>query len=78
MNDYDPKTCVTAGCLRSIGWPIPEEIPDCGWVPWTSMQVIDVSLHDDGMGFVSVQFTTPFKWVTGIYSINTKGEGAAK
>lgn len=29
---YDPKTCVTAGELRSYGFDIPVRVPDHAWV----------------------------------------------
>jgi hypothetical protein len=31
--DYNPVTCITACELREIGLELPDEIPDCAWVP---------------------------------------------
>ena len=29
---YDPELCITAGELRERGVPVPDDIPECGWI----------------------------------------------
>ena len=63
---YDEITCVSAGELRAQGYPIPEDIPDCGWIPRGSMKMekIEAKMVE---GVVKVNailtFTEPFRWV---------------
>lgn len=72
MNEYDPKTCITAGEFREMGATLPEGIPDCAWVPRDSVTwslAIDVSPNPPPpeRGKISVPlmilFNKPFKWV---------------
>lgn len=68
--EYDEETCVTAGELRAAGIPVPESVPDCGWIPRGSMvpgpEAPTVS-HDPATGVFSVQipfgFSQPFRWI---------------
>lgn len=68
--EYDPETCATAGELRDMGFPIPDSIPDCGWVPRASVRVNPASATDvDPNDPTVVRFTTdvdflePFRWM---------------
>lgn len=60
---------ISAGELRELGVPVPENIPDCATVPRRSMQlkVGSSSVAPDkqtlNMNF-DVTFTEPFKWFT--------------
>ena len=69
---YDPETCITAAELRANGFPIPDTIPDCGWVRRSSIEIIehDVQEADDDAFHIDLkfQFMEPFRWI----SINAK------
>jgi hypothetical protein len=73
---YDPDLHVTAGELRGMGVPIPEDIPDCGWVPKESFRVGlgDPKQRKDGEWPLDITvtyiFTEPFRWVAGTFTIN--------
>lgn len=81
--DYDEASCVSAGELRAAGYSVPENIPDCAWVPRSSVRVNndEVSAHTDPGDpsivhvSVSVEFTEPFKWVEATILLD-KGEMA--
>jgi hypothetical protein len=70
VDEYDEKTCITACELRAAGVPIPDSIPDCGWVLRTSIKwgVGPATAEDNSeLGVVSVcisaEFTKPFTWI---------------
>ena len=73
--EYKPDTCITAGELRESGFNIPEHVPDCAWIPRGSLSPEPESLKvtDGGNSTVKIawaaRLTTPFRWVTGTYSI---------
>jgi hypothetical protein len=79
MIEYNEETCVTAGALREVGVPIPENVPDCAWVPRWSFrpEVVQGSAHDDGQGRMSigiaVRFDEPFRWVEGTFQVGGEG-----
>lgn len=69
MAEYDPKTCVTAGELRSIGLPIPDSIPDVAYIPHYGItaKLIRISGDDADGEFdavVDVTFVEPFRWIS--------------
>ena len=69
MNDkYDPVTCISAGELRAIGLPMPESIPDCGWIPRTAMEIkaLESKLNGETELRINteIKFTEPFRWIT--------------
>lgn len=67
---FDPKTCVTAGELRASGLALPTAIPDCGWVLRASVRYdfkvdrtrIEEVLTGTLRGAIEVSFTEPFRW----------------
>ena len=64
--EYDPVKCVTAKELRDIGWPVPHSVPECAWVPRSSLVVddCDMSASENRLDMsISVKFTVPFQWV---------------
>lgn len=66
--EYDPETCATAGELRAAGYPIPESVPDCGWIPRHAIRVEAAgggSIAPDGRMTISLRatFTMPFQWI---------------
>ena len=67
--EYDPVTCICAKELREVGINVPEEIPDCAWVPRTSLNLKlgDVSQDPSDPTVISVltemNFIEPFRWV---------------
>ncbi len=67
VEDYNPDTCITAGELRAFGYPIPETIPDCGWVRRSSWDVTTgaVSMDDDGTINMDMNmgFCEAFQWI---------------
>lgn len=71
ITEYDPQICVTAGELRAMGYPIPDDVPDCGWVPRHSMRTKaatpEHSQEDIEAGIlrmdVVTQFLVPFRWI---------------
>jgi hypothetical protein len=71
-NGYDEATCVTAGELRAMGVPVPEKIPDCGWVPTHAVRwgPPNASMEGDTV-FVElgVSFLEDFRWVELTYTI---------
>ncbi len=70
--EYDEVTCVTAGELRERGLPVPMDIPDCAWVPRSSIHYGAVSndLPEEDRGkrlaniSIEVIFTAAFYWVS--------------
>jgi hypothetical protein len=71
---YDPVTCVTAGELRSRGFPVPEDVPDCGWVPRTAVKtgVTDnYSMDPDGRFHttIEVSYMEAFRWVEATFTV---------
>ena len=65
---YDPATCITAGELREAGAEVPDNVPDCGWVPRASMRLTPgKATHDTKTKRLSIDvgltFTEPFRWV---------------
>ena len=71
MTEYDPQTCITAGELRASGIQIPQDIPDCGWVPrWAVVPIPGSAVVTEkekgcllSVGF-SLTTTVPFQWIT--------------
>lgn len=68
--EYDPATCITAGELRAVGVPVPDNIPDCGWVPrWAWTFKAEPAEHQAAQSpdvismEVSHRFSEPFRWV---------------
>lgn len=68
--EYDPETCLTAGELRATGAHVPENIPDCAWVPRCSVVVrrppsVDIDPIDPTIIRVdtTMEFTAPFRWI---------------
>ena len=48
--EYDERTCITAGELRSGGHNIPAHVPDHAWVPRDSLFAgTDARIDDDGV-----------------------------
>jgi hypothetical protein len=69
MPEYDPATCITAGELRAVGIPVPESVPDCGWIPRGSMAPgpeEPTTSYDPATGIITAMiptcFTQPFRW----------------
>lgn len=71
--DYDPDDWqggdpdrITAGELRAMGLPVPDDIPDCGNVARASLRVtLGPDKIEDGVLITNfaVTFTEPFTWV---------------
>lgn len=80
MTEFDPQTCVMAGELREM-IDIPESIPDCGWVPRSSIKFstgpAEVSGDSIAIG-LSVSFTQPFKWLNIDFTIDFTGKEAGE
>ena len=79
-DEYDPVTCVTAGELRASGFPVPNDIPDCGWIPRVSVHVADVTVGevtDGGDGRLNIameiRYSEPFQWLVADFDV----EGSA-
>lgn len=71
----DETNKIYAEQLRECGIEIPEDIPDCAWIPRGSMHlslgevVVD---KDDPTKFnvrMEAEFTEPFRWVEGKYTV---------
>jgi hypothetical protein len=70
--EYDEKTCITAGELRSMGVMVSKTIPDCGWIPRPAL-VGKVLPSNEGTETrdpntlnidVEYSFTQPFRWLS--------------
>lgn len=67
-NTAEKPHIITAGDLRRMGAEIPEDIPDCAWIPAYALQVIvhDVSLSEVELGKVTATFdlkiNAPWQW----------------
>jgi hypothetical protein len=68
--EFDETTCITAGQLRALGWPLPETIPDVGWIPLASIKTtfrVDRTTNPMATGMlrgeIVHEFTEPFRWV---------------
>jgi hypothetical protein len=63
---YDPETCITAKELRDAGIPIPDAIPDEGWIPSGTMRMVATQVKQDIKDptllrfTASVEFFSPF------------------
>lgn len=65
-DEYNSKTCITAGELRAIGVAIPAEVPDCGWVPRYSMTYGGPQVTIDNRRIhctAAIRFSVPFQWI---------------
>ncbi len=75
--EYDPISCIDAGQLRAAGFKIPDRIPDCAWVPRSSMRTqtqfgpADPEQRRLPDIELIVSFTEPFRWldVTGTIAV---------
>lgn len=66
MDEYNEKTCTTAGELRALGIVIHETVPDVAWVPRYAMRVKYGEMRMVGDTFcadLSITFTHPFRWL---------------
>lgn len=77
---YDAATCITAGELRSCGVPVPENIPDCGWLPRAAMRVRNVASESTAEDIAAgrlcvgmdVEFMQPFRWLQVTLTVDKK------
>ena len=77
--EYNPETCITAKELRAKGIPVPESIPDCGWIPrWAAIPTdVKTSFDVDDQRLdatFTFRFAVPFKWIDIEFTIE-KQEG---
>lgn len=67
VDEYDPNTCVTAGELRARGIPIPDTIPDVGWIPRHGLHLgeSEVTVDEKEVAHINVSLTFPypFRWI---------------
>ena len=69
-DEYDAETCITARELRAMGCDISEEVPDCAWVPRSSIAISlgGVEPHpsdaDCAVVTVNLRCAEPFRWVS--------------
>ena len=67
--EYNERTCITAGKLRASGIAVPNDIPDCAWVPKHTMRFGEPDVAMDAEDptkvrvNVPVTFAVPFRWV---------------
>lgn len=68
--EYNELLHITAGELRAMGLAIPENIPDVGWVPRSSITmepVFETPRRDVEQGImrakIGTEFTRPFQWI---------------
>lgn len=64
--EYDPATCVTAGELRELGFPIPASIPDVAWCLRSSLvpKLKDVQGSDGEYTIhFTIEFMKPLEWI---------------
>lgn len=77
--EYDPKTCITAGELRAAGFVIPDDIPNVGWVRRTSIDWDgDVAIEEIDhkiRASVKFRFTEPFQWITATFKMERHVSG---
>ena len=74
---YDERTCITAGELRSMGFPIPDSVPDCAWVERGSFDIVPGGTAIDGDTItmeMSISFNQPFNWVEASFFVSPKGD----
>lgn len=67
--EYDPRTCITAGQLRAAGAPVDDDLPDCAWVPWASVDYeVGKATGGPDLGSITcpitMTFSEPFRWVS--------------
>jgi len=84
INEYDPELCVTAGELRAAGATgIPDEVPDCAWVPRLSLLFVDVEIdrsHDVAAtgtlkASSTIRVLSPWRWIEATVTFdNPKGD----
>jgi len=70
--EYDPLLHLTAAELRAVGVPIPEQIPDCAWLPRRALTVVPHSAKAESFGDPdhrefrvtwTMQSSEPFRWL---------------
>lgn len=74
------KNRISAAELRSLGWNIPESIPDCATIPSHALVPVpeDFTVTQDATDSKMFHFglnavlTAPFEWVEGTYTIIDK------
>lgn len=78
--EYNEDTCITAGDLRVAGLDVPEEIPDCAWIPRAAMRFGKVRCNAGPCGELvltsDVTFVEPFRWVKLTAEAREKNGGA--
>lgn len=63
---YDPRRCITAAELRSVGVDVPNTIPNTAWIPKRSIVFSEVETDQYPVlveAVVSMQINEPFRWV---------------
>ena len=71
MIEYDETTCITAKELRTMGVTISDDVPDCAWIPRSSLIPDPESLILKTDPCDSTRFTgtflliptEPFRWI---------------
>ena len=67
--EYDEATCVTARELRAAGYPVPDSVPDPGWIRRSSIRLTGAgpATFDPETQRIScpmgVAFDEPFRWI---------------
>jgi len=76
--EYDACLDITAGELKALGYPIPDDIPNCAWVPRTALKVTagkaEYGPDKDTVHFDMVlTLEVPFRWVEINFTIGPYG-----
>ena len=64
--EYDADTCVTAAELREMGITVPDDVPDCGWIPRHAIKYGEIGVDIEGTTMVAnvgVAISEPFRWI---------------
>jgi hypothetical protein len=71
--EYDPQKHVHASELRAAGIQVPEEVPDCAWVPRNSFTIRQTGcITKDGKALMraEVVFLEPFRWLAATFEVS--------
>lgn len=67
-DEYDHKTCITAGEVRAMGGDVPAAVPDCAWVRRTSLKFGDSHVSGDREAreltvSMAITIDEPWRWI---------------
>lgn len=70
---YKSDVLVSAGHIRSMGFGLNEDIPDCATVPARNLDFSVGKSNTPGAVDVSLSVCAPFRWVSAQFKVKKEG-----